>query len=65
MGERETHDVVIDEAGFLQEATRYTCRSPGCVDDTLVRQPYMTNSVWDEKVKEFRARHPFDKARRV
>ena len=51
------HDVVRDSAGFHQR-TRHTCMFPGCNGATLVRQPYMTNTDWQQAADAFLKQHP-------
>ncbi len=53
-GWAEEHDVVRDSAG-MAGYERLTCRT--CGDATLVRQPYMTDSVWAKKQSEFLSGH--------
>lgn len=48
------HDVARDFAG-MAGYERLTCRT--CGDATLVRQPYMTDAVWTEKVSAFLSWH--------
>ena len=52
------HDVQYDYAGFLQSHPRLTCYSRSCDGATLVAQPYMTQAIFDDKVREFLKVHP-------
>ena len=54
------HHVVADRAGW-GEHKRLTCFTLGCHGATIVRQPYMTNAQWAQKVKVFTRIHPHTK----
>lgn len=47
------HDLVIDGAGFGGH-TRWTCRTCGT---QIVRQPYMNEFQWNERLAAFQALH--------
>lgn len=50
------HDVLLDRAGWSGRA-RLTCYEPGCNGATLIAQPYMSQSVWDEASAAFLDEH--------
>lgn len=52
------HQVVLDYAGFNENIPRLTCDSEGCNCATLVRQPYMSDAVWQNSVTRFQQLHP-------
>ena len=58
----EVHSVVLDYAGASENIPRFTCYNEECDCATLVRQPYMNNALWNQKLDEFRQLHPFHKA---
>lgn len=59
------HEVYVDRAGWGGHL-RYTCHdcSPGGVSATCLRQPYMTDAEWEEKLTAFKKEHPFTEAKR-
>ncbi|MCT7971262.1 hypothetical protein [Laspinema olomoucense] len=52
------HQVVLDYAGFQENIPRLTCYSEGCNCATLVRQPYMSDLIWQNSVTQFQQLHP-------
>ena len=51
------HRVVTDTAGWGKH-TRLTCMDPECEGATLVRQPWMSDRLWSDNLREFRVKHP-------
>lgn len=60
MAKVNKHKVDYDMAGFSAKRPRYTCVTceQSGTHATLVRQPYMSESDWDSRVKEFFKQHP-------
>src|SRR3989344_1099400 len=54
---RKNHDVRLDYVGINGRA-RFTCYTEGCNGATIVRQPYMTFTVWEETTEHFSKKHP-------
>lgn len=52
------HDVYEDYGGW-----RLTCNDCQGSGRTCRRQPYMTTKQWKAALREFKKKHPFDKAR--
>lgn len=53
----EIHKVHFDYGGAAL-LPRYTCRTEGCHEATLVRQPFMTEMIWRMRKRSFLAQHP-------
>jgi hypothetical protein len=51
------HQVERDQAGWA-ERERLTCRSCGCNEATLVRQPHMNSAQWQQLKEGFLLKHP-------
>ena len=52
------HDVRHDRPSHGDQHGRYTCFSPECRGDTLVRQPWMGQPHWDAALQAFLESHP-------
>ncbi len=53
-----THDTKLDGAGF-NNRTRLTCYT---CNQTCLKQPYITQEIWTEKVNKFVTAHPSENA---
>ena len=53
----EGHDVDTDYAGFNYNMERLTCFT---CQETLLRQPYMTDAMWEQLKATFLRSHPTD-----
>lgn len=57
----KTCDVRIDRAGVGHlRLTCYSCGTTSLHDITCLRQPYMNDEQWGEKLEAFKAAHPSD-----